>query len=67
MKKERLIEYAAWINAKLKKINDTIAQATKEHNYGKATQFSGMRDAYSEVLELVNREISLLSESSTLN
>ena len=64
MKKERLLEYAAWINAKLTKINDTIAEATKNHNYGKATQYAGMRDAYNEVLEMVNREISTLSRSN---
>ena len=61
MKKERLLEFSAWLNAKLTKINDTINEAKNDHNYGRATQYAGMRDAYKEVLELVNREISSLS------
>ena len=62
MKKERLLEFAAWINAKLTKINDTIIEAKNSDNYGKATQYAGMRDAYNEVLDMVNREISSLSK-----
>lgn len=62
MKKERLLEFAAWINAKLAKINETIIEAKNAHNYGKATQYAGMRDAYAEILEMVNREISSISK-----
>ncbi len=64
MKKERLLEFAAWINSKLAKINDTILESKNNHNYGKATQFAGMRDAYQEILDMVNREISALSKSN---
>ena len=62
MKKERLLEFAAWINAKLAKINELILEAKNNHNYGRATEYAGMRDAYLEVLELVNREISTVSK-----
>lgn len=64
MKKERLLEFAALINAKLTKTNDIILESKNNHNYGKATQFAGMRDAYLEVLEYVNREISALSRAN---
>ena len=62
MSKEKLLEFAAWINAKLSRVNDTIIDAKNKHNYGKATQYAGKRDAYKEILDRVNQEISQITK-----
>ena len=50
-KEEELVD---WINNKLRYIDVVIQQAQEDSNYGKETQFKGMREAYQELLEKLN-------------
>ncbi len=56
MNKKKTQDLRDWINMKLRFINSIIKQAQLSHNYGKETQYVGMREAYLEFLNMLDSE-----------
>jgi len=48
--KARVEDLEDWINCKLRFVEQVIQQSRANSNYGKETQYKGMRDAYQELL-----------------
>jgi hypothetical protein len=40
-----------WLREQVKSVNDAIKELERIHNYGKAAQCEGMREAYMKCLE----------------
>jgi hypothetical protein len=50
MKPEQLQEMVQWLNQQIAHINHSINQAQLESNYGRESQYEGMRDAFMRCL-----------------
>lgn len=50
MNKEQLEQMIKWLNQQITHSNDCIHEAHQEHNYGRETQYEGMRDAFARCL-----------------
>ena len=46
MKPEKLQEMVQWLNQQISHINEAINKARNENNYGRESQYEGMRDAF---------------------
>ncbi len=58
MNKKQLQELRRWLNTKLSFINSIIEEAQSNHNYGRETQYVGMRQAYQDMLNKLRNELS---------
>jgi len=54
MNKKQLLDLISWLRIKLAESESIIKEAKITHNYGKATQYEGMREAYLECLRKIN-------------
>ena len=54
MKTEQLHEMVQWLNQQISHINQSINEAHKENNYGRESQYEGMRDAFMRCLNKLN-------------
>jgi hypothetical protein len=54
MNKKQLQDLILWLRDKLSESESIIKESKITHNYGRATQFEGMRDAYLECLRKIN-------------
>lgn len=54
MNKKQLLDLISWLRVKLAESESVIKESKITHNYGRATQFEGMRDAYLECLRKIN-------------
>ena len=50
MNKEQLQQMISWLNQQIMYSNECINQAHQGKNYGRETQYEGMRDAFSKCL-----------------
>ena len=50
MNTEQLQQMVQWLNHQIIYLNKSINEAHETHNYGRETQFAGMRDAYMSCL-----------------
>lgn len=50
MNKEQLQQMIKWLNQQIAYSNDTINEAHQCKNYGRETQFEGMREAFMKCL-----------------
>ncbi len=50
MYKKQLDELNKWLDLKLEFVNTIIKEAKTSKNYGKETQYQGMKDAYIECI-----------------
>jgi hypothetical protein len=53
MNPEQLQQMVSWLNQQLIHVNDSINEAHLTHNYGRETQFEGMRDAFMRCLNKI--------------
>lgn len=56
MNKKQLLDLVSWLRVKLSEADSKIKESKVTHNYGKATQYEGMRDAYLECLRKINMD-----------
>jgi hypothetical protein len=61
MKPEQLQEMVQWLNQQITHINHSINEAHKESNYGRESQYEGMRDAFMRCLKKLNTTDSTTS------
>jgi hypothetical protein len=54
MKPEQLQEMVQWLNQQIAHINNSINEAHTECNYGRESQYEGMRDAFMRCLNKLN-------------
>lgn len=54
MNKKQLLDLITWLRIKLVESEGIIKQSKISHNYGRATQYEGMRDAYLDCLRRIN-------------
>ncbi|MCW3102957.1 MAG: hypothetical protein JWO09_1397 [Bacteroidetes bacterium] len=54
MKPEQLQEMVQWLNQQIAHINHAINEAHNESNYGRESQYEGMRDAFMRCLNKLN-------------
>lgn len=54
MNKKQLLDLISWLRIKLVESEGIIKQSKITHNYGRATQHEGMRDAYLDCLRRIN-------------
>lgn len=54
MNKKQLLDLISWLRVKLAESESVIKESKITHNYGRAAQFEGMRDAYLECLRKIN-------------
>lgn len=45
------IDLEGWLREQVKNVNEAIKELERTHNYGKAAQCEGMREAYMKCLE----------------
>ena len=57
-------ELTDWINIKLRFIDAIIKEARLSRNYGKETQYRGMREAYLEFLNKLGSEQQLAEQAA---
>jgi hypothetical protein len=57
MKPEQLQEMVQWLNQQIAHINTAINEAHKECNYGRESQYEGMRDAFMRCLNKLNTNL----------
>jgi len=55
MNKKQLLHLISWLRIKLVESEGIIKQSKVTHNYGRANQCEGMRDAYLNCLRRINR------------
>jgi hypothetical protein len=53
MKPEQLQEMVQWLNQQIVHINQSINKAHAESNYGRESQYEGMRDAFVRCLKKI--------------
>lgn len=54
MNKKQLLDLITWLRVRLTESESVIKESKITHNYGRATQYEGMRDAYLECLRKIN-------------
>ncbi len=54
MNPEQLQQMVKWLNQQIINSNESINTAHQSNNYGRETQFEGMRDAYMRCLNKLN-------------
>lgn len=54
MEKRQLKSVVDWLRERIKETESVIKESKLTHNYGKATQYEGKRDAYLECLQKLN-------------
>ena len=54
MNKKQLLDLITWLRTKLAESETIIKEAKITHNYGRATQYEGMREAYLDCLRKIN-------------
>lgn len=50
MNPEQLQQITNWLNLEIERLNVSISDADKTNNYGRKTQYEGMRDAFAKFL-----------------
>ncbi len=54
MNPEQLQQMVQWLNQEISHSNETINEAHQSSEYGKETQYEGMRDAFMRCLNQIN-------------
>lgn len=54
MNKKQLLDLISWLRIKLSETDSIIKESKVTHNYGRATQYEGMREAYLDCLRRIN-------------
>ncbi|MDO9184545.1 MAG: hypothetical protein Q7W13_00930 [Bacteroidia bacterium] len=54
MNPEQLQQIINWLNLEIERLNLSINEADKTNNYGRKTQYEGMRDAFVQFLKEVS-------------
>lgn len=57
MKPEQLQEMVHWLNQQIAHINESLKQAQDANNYGRESQYEGMRDAFMRCLNKINTNV----------
>jgi len=58
MKNEKILELKTTLTSKINKVSDIITEAKSKSNYGKATLYTGRKEAYEEILDLLNNRLT---------
>lgn len=70
MNSEQLEQMINWLNLEIVRLNDSIIDAQQTNNYGRKTQYEGMRDAFTKFLNEFNstkEEKRMLNKRSKSN
>lgn len=54
MNPEQLQEVVTWLNQQITHVNESILEAHRTNNWGRETQYEGMRDAFLRCLNKLN-------------
>ena len=54
MNKKQLLDLVSWLRNKLAESESAIKEAKIAHNYGRATHYEGMKEAYLECLRRID-------------
>ncbi|HVA99023.1 MAG TPA: hypothetical protein VNG53_09015 [Bacteroidia bacterium] len=57
MKSEKLQELIRWLNDQINHANGVIEESQRNHNYGRESQYEGIRDAFMRCLNKVGNEV----------
>ena len=55
MNKEQLQQMIQWLNQQINRSSEFMHEAHQEKNYGRVTQYEGMRDAFSRCLNKLSK------------
>jgi hypothetical protein len=55
MNTEQLQEVVHWLNQQISHVNEAIQEAHRTNNFGRETQYEGMRDAFMRCLNKLNK------------
>lgn len=54
MSTEKIQNMVSWLNEQIKYANETIKESKRTCNYGRETQYEGVRDAFIRCLKKLN-------------